>query len=60
MSKSVGGVDEQGCFLFRVTFDTKDPKDMDLMMRTLRDSEGDATVENYDEDHVEVSIRPGW
>lgn len=60
MSKSVGGIDEQGCFLVRVTFDTKDPGDMDLMMGTLRNCETDAAVECYDENNVTVIIRPGW
>ncbi len=60
MSKIVGGIDEMGCFLLRVNYDTKNSEDMNEMMKTLRDSEAEAVVENYAEDHVEVVIRPGW
>ncbi len=59
MSKTVGGIDERGHFLLRVTFDTRNPEDMDQMMKTLRDSEAHASVEYYDEDNVTVTIRPG-
>lgn len=57
MIKSVGGVDHRGDFLLRVTFDNQDPEDMDEMKRILRDPETDTTVENYDEDQVEVLVR---
>ncbi len=60
MAKIVGGIDEMGCFLLRVNYDTKNSEDMDEMIRVLRDPEAEATVESYDEDNVTLNIHPGW
>lgn len=60
MSKMTGSVDDMGHFVLRMNYDTKNSEDMNEMMKTLRDSEAEAVVENYAEDHVEVVIRPGW
>ncbi len=59
MSQVIGGI-KDGRFILRATYDTKSPQDMDEMMRILRDPDTDTAVTTYDEDHVEVDIRPGW
>ncbi len=59
MSKTIGQVNEEGAFELKTTFDTQNSNDMKQMLKLLHDEEMNATVEDYGEDFVEVTYRPG-
>ncbi len=58
MSETIGHVNEEGVFELKTTFNPRNPNDMEQMLRLIHDEDMNATVEDYDENSVEVVYRP--
>ncbi len=56
MSKTIGCVDDEGCFYFTMTFDMKDAEEVEEMIAILHNPDIPTSIESCDDHQVVVKV----